>query len=59
MFNICERLDQQEEETNKKRDANKRREQKFQTKGWALIDKNKNNFTRDECPNGDARLLLK
>ena len=59
MFNICERLDQQEEETNKKREANKRREQKFQTKGWALIDKNKNNFTQDECPNGDARLLLK
>ena len=59
MFDICERLDQQEEETYKKREASKKREQKFQTKGWTLIDKNKINFTRDECPNGDARLLLK
>ena len=24
-----------------------------------MIDKNNNNFTLDECPNGDARLLLK
>ena len=59
MFNIYERLDQQAEETNKKREASKKREQKFQTKGWTLIDKNNNRFTRDECPNGDARLLLK
>ena len=59
MFNIFERLDQQAEETNKKREASKKREQKFQTKGWTLIDKNNNSFTRHECPNGDARLLLK
>ena len=59
MFHIYERLDQQNEDTDKKREASKIREQKFQTKGWALIDQNKNNFTRDECPNGYARLLLK
>ena len=59
MFNAYEKLDQQKENTDKKREASKIREQKFQTKGWALIDQNKNNFTRDECPNGYARLLLK
>ena len=59
MFNIFERLDQQEKKTDKKREASKKREQKFQTKGWTLIDKNNNSFTRHECPNGDARLLIK
>ena len=56
---IYERLDQQKESTDKKREASKKRDEKFQTKGWALIDKNDNNFTPDECPNGYARLLLK
>ena len=59
MFHIYERLDQQKESTDKKREASKKRDEKFQTKGWALIDKNNNNFTLDECPNGYARLLLK
>ena len=59
MFHIYERLDQQKESTDKKREASKKRDEKFQTKGWALIDKNNNNFTLDECPNGYARTLLK
>ena len=59
MFHIYERLDQQKESTDKKREASKIREQKFLAEGWALIDKNNNNFTLDECPNGYTRLLLK
>ena len=59
MFHIYERLDQQKESTDKKREASKKRDEKFQAEGWALIDKNNNNFTLDECPNGYARLLLK
>jgi hypothetical protein len=53
------RLDQQEKKTDKKREKSQRREQNFEAEGWTLIDKNNNRFTRDECPNGDARLLLK
>ena len=59
MLRKYQRLDQQKESTDKNREASKKRDEKFQTKGWALIDKNNNNFTLDECPNGYARLLLK
>ena len=59
MFHIYERLDQQNEDTDKKREASKKRDEIFQAEGWALIDKNNNNFTLVRCPNGYARLLLK